>query len=377
MADAKTISPAELKRRLDERKVEFLFDLRNEDEFKAWRIEGREDFPALNIPQVDFVGEEDLYMDRFPKDKEIIAVCAHGDSSRYSAELLTEKGFKAVNLEGGMDLWSEYYETHKVSDTPLIYQIYRTARGCMTHIVVSGGEAFVIDANRHVEKIIAFVDSLGAKITHVVDTHLHADHISGGIDLAQKTGAPFFMNPVDAEGATFKFEELIDGMEIKFGGNNFLAIQTPGHTLGITSLLLNGKHLFTGDTIMKTDMGRPDLGGKAEEWSGMLYNTLFKKLKSLGDDIMILPSHADSIKEQDENGIVSLTLGGARRDSALFRLTDYKEFINYILSSIEEIPKSYHEMRKANLGIIFPDEAKKKELEIGKNLCVMKKPEQA
>ena len=276
MADAKTISPAELKRRLDERKVEFLFDLRNEDEFKAWRIEGREDFPALNIPQVDFVGEEDLYMDRFPKDKEIIAVCAHGDSSRYSAELLTEKGFKAVNLEGGMDLWSEYYETHKVSDTPLIYQIYRTARGCMTHIVVSGSEAFVIDANRHVEKIIAFVDSLGAKITHVVDTHLHADHISGGIDLAKKTGAPFFMNPVDAEGVTFKFEELIDGMEIKAAGNNFIAIQTPGHTLGITSLLLNGKHLFTGDTIMKTDMGRPDLGGKAEEWSGMLYNTLFK-----------------------------------------------------------------------------------------------------
>jgi len=276
-----------------------------------------------------------------------------------------------------MDLWSEYYETHKVFDPPLIYQIYRTARGCMSHIVVSGGEAFVIDSNRHVEKIIAFTDSLGAKITHVIDTHLHADHISGGIDLAQKTGAPFFMNPIDADGATFKFEELRDGMEIKAAGNNFIAIQTPGHTLGITSLLLNGKHLFTGDTIMKTDMGRPDLGGKAEEWAGMLYKTLFKKLKSLGDDIIILPSHADSVKEQGENGVVSLTLGGARRDSELFRLTDYKEFINYIISSLQEIPDSYHEMRKANLGIISPDEAKKKELEIGKNLCVMKKPEQA
>lgn len=183
------------------------------------------------------------------------------------------------------------------------------------------------------------------------------------------------MNPLDADGATFKFEELRDGMEIKAAGNNFVAIQTPGHTLGITSLLLNGRHLFTGDTIMKTDMGRPDLGGKAEEWAGMLYNTLFKKLNSLGDDIIILPSHADSIKEQDDGGVVSLTLGEARRDNKLFSLTDYKEFINYILSSIEEIPKSYHEMRKADLGIISPDEAKKKELEIGKNLCVMKKPE--
>ncbi|MEW6714795.1 MAG: MBL fold metallo-hydrolase [Nitrospirota bacterium] len=376
MADAKTISPAELKRRLDGMKVEFLFDLRNEDEFKAWRIEGREDFPALNIPQVDFVGEEDLYIDRFPKDKEIIAVCAHGDSSRYSAELLTGKGFRAVSLEGGMDLWSEYYEIHKVSDSPIIYQIYRTARGCITHVVISGGGAVVIDANRHVEKIIAFTDSLGVKITHVIDTHLHADHISGGIDLAQKTGAPYFINPIDAEGATFRFEELRDGMEIKAGGNNLFAIHTPGHTQGITSLLLNGKYLLVGDTIMKTDMGRPDLGGKAEEWAGMLYNTLFNKLKNLGDDVVILPSHTDSIKEQDENGVVSLTLGEARRDSRLFRLTDYKEFINYIMTSLQEIPESYHEMRKANLGLISPDEAKKKELEIGKNLCVMKKQEE-
>ena len=196
MADAKTISPTELKRRLDEMKVEFLFDLRNEDEFKAWRIEGREDFPVLNIPQIDFVGEEDRYIDQFPKDKEIIVVCAHGDSSRYSAEILTEKGFNAVNLDKGMDLWSEYYEIHKVSDSPLIYQMYRTARGCMSHIVVSGGEVFVIDPNRHVEKIIDFANSLGAKITHVIDSHLHADHISGGIDLRpEDRRAVFYESP--------------------------------------------------------------------------------------------------------------------------------------------------------------------------------------
>ena len=124
-------------------------------------------------------------------------------------------------------------------------------------------------------------------------------------------------------------------------------------------------------------MGRPDLGGKAEEWAGMLYNTLFRKLSSLGDDIIILPSHSDSIKEQDKSGIVSLTLGESRRKSKLFSLTDYKEFINYIISNLPVNPESYQEMRKANLGLISPDEAKKKELEIGKNLCVMKRPEQA
>lgn len=375
MADTKSISPAELKKRLDENKVEFLFDLRNEDEFKAWPIEGRQDFPSLNISQVDFAGEEELYMDRFPKDKEIIMVCAHGDSSRYEAELFTEKGYNAVNLEGGMDLWSEYYETHKVTDAPLIYQIYRTAKGCICHVVVSKDEAVVIDPNRHVEKIIAFTDSLGVKITHVIDTHLHADHISGGRDIAQRTGAKYFINPLDAEGATFKYEALRDGGNLKVADNNFSFIHTPGHTLGITSLLLNGKYLFTGDTIMKTDMGRPDLGGKAEEWAGMLYNTLFSKLKSLSDDIIILPAHAHSIKEQDENVIVSLTMGEARRSSMLFNITDKKEFITSVIWSLPENPDSYQEIRKVNLGIISPDEAKKKELEIGKNLCGMKKTE--
>lgn len=377
MANTKSISPAELKKRLDENKVEFLFDLRNEDEFKEWPIEGREDFQSMNISQVDFAGEEDLYIDRFPKDKEIITVCAHGDSSRYEAELLTERGFNAVNLDGGMDLWSEYYETHKVSDSPLIYQTYRTAKGCICHIVISKDKAVVIDPNRHVEKIIAFTESLEAKITHVIDTHLHADHISGGRAIAEKAGAKYFMNPLDADGATFKYEALHDGGEIKIADNTFSFIHTPGHTLGITSLLLNGKYLFTGDTIMKTDMGRPDLGGKAEEWAGMLYNTLFRKLKSIGDDIVILPAHSHSIKEQDKNGIVSLTMGEARRTLRLFSITDEQEFITSIIWSLPENPDSYQEMRNVNLGILSPDEKKLKELEIGKNLCGMKKTEGA
>jgi rhodanese-related sulfurtransferase len=146
MSDDSVISPEEFKKRLESGEVDLLFDLRNADEFDAWRIEGRRDVHTLNIPQIDFVGEEERHMDRFPRGKKIVTVCAHGDSSRYTAELLQERGFDAVGLQGGMDLWSEFYETHKAASGPDIYQIYRVARGCITHVVVSGGEAAVIDA---------------------------------------------------------------------------------------------------------------------------------------------------------------------------------------------------------------------------------------
>src|SRR5512143_755996 len=118
-----TISPAEFKRRLDMGEVRFIFDLRNKEDFDAWRVEGRAPIETLNIPQMHFVAEEEKYLDRFPRDRRITAICPHGDSSRYSAELLNENGFDAVSLEGGIDAWSEYYEINRVDDSPAVYQV--------------------------------------------------------------------------------------------------------------------------------------------------------------------------------------------------------------------------------------------------------------
>ena len=97
MTEAGVISAEELKKRLDTNRVDLLFDLRNENEFKSWRLEGRAEFKALNIPQEEFVGEEERHLGKFPKGIEIVTVCAHGDSSKYVAGLLRDFGISAVS----------------------------------------------------------------------------------------------------------------------------------------------------------------------------------------------------------------------------------------------------------------------------------------
>jgi len=204
------ISIRDFKNKLDAGKIEFMFDLRNDDEFKSWRIEGPEPVETLNIPQVNFVGEEESHLARLPRNKEIISICAHGDSSKYEAELLQEKGFNIVSLEGGMDAWSEFYETRKLEDIPEIYQIVRVAKGCICHVLIDNNEAIVIDAVRHIDHIADILKEVNAKLVAVVDTHLQADHISGGTDLANKYDAPYCISPVDAEKASYSYNAITD-----------------------------------------------------------------------------------------------------------------------------------------------------------------------
>ena len=368
-----SVSVTEFKRMLDKNEVQFLFDLRNEQDFEAWRIEGHTPIETLNIPQVMFVGEEEKYLDRFPKDRLIVIICPHGDAAKYSAEQLQENGFDAVAVEGGLDSWSEFYEDDIVNDTPAIYQIFRAARGCISYLVVSGKEAVAIDVTRHFEHVLALSEKLGVKIKYILDTHLHADHISGGSELAEKTGASYYIHPGDMGGATIGFKPLTDGQQIKFGTNSIEAIHTPGHTPGSTSFYLDKRFLFTGDILMKHSIGRPDLGGKAEEWAVQLHDTLFDTLAGLSDDTVVLPSHATSLSEQDRRNTIKTTMGEARREKDLYQIRDIKPFISFIKSSLPANPERYQEIRKVNLGLNKPDEATLKELEIGKNLCGMAK----
>ncbi len=371
MAGGQTeISVAELKRRLDQGTVGFLFDMRNPDEFDSWRIEGRTPVETINIPQVDFVGEEDKYLHRLPRDKEMVVVCAHGGASKYTAELLQEKGFRAVGLAGGMDAWSEFYEVTKIQDDPVVYQVYRVAKGCITHVVVAGGEAIVVDPVRHLDRILPVVERAGARIVAVVDTHLQADHISGGRELAARTGAPYWISPLDARDAAYAYRPLEDGTLFRIGASRLTAMHSPGHTPGSTSLLLDGRFLLSGDAIMRSSPGRPDLGGRADEWSLLLYDTLFHRFSSLADEVVVLPSHAASMREVNDDGSVRLTMGEAR-DHELFHTEDKEQFIAKVAASLPENPDRYQDIRKVNLGLLDPDEDKRKELEIGKNLCGM------
>ncbi|MBU0481578.1 MAG: MBL fold metallo-hydrolase [Proteobacteria bacterium] len=365
------ITVEELEAKIQSGKVELLLDMRNPDEFESWRIEGRHEIETMNIPHTDLVGEEEKYLDRLPVDREIIVVCAHGDASAYSAAELRKLGLNARGLVGGMEAWSFLYETTRVVDDPLVIQLYRLAKGCITHLVISDGEAVVIDAVRHIEKIKQLLADHNATLKYVFDTHLQADHISGGRQLAADAGCDYCISPVDAAGAAYSHKILADGETFAVGKSKLRVLHTPGHTPGSTSFVLDEKYMFTGDAIMKSALGRPDLGGKVREWADLLFDTIHQRFRRIDDRTIVLPTHASSVMERDAAGAVSLTLGEARRKMELFSIRDRQQFADLIEKTLLENPARYQDIRMVNLGQSDPDEEKRKELETGKNLCGM------
>src|SRR5699024_1247978 len=150
----------------------------------------------------------------------ILVACAQEGSSMMIAEMLAEEGISAFYLEGGMGAWSEHIEPVKVGDLPNggeMYQFVRIGKGCLSYMVISNGEAAIIDPTRMADVFIDFAEAKGAKITHILDTHLHADHISGGREIAKETNATYWLPPKDAEEVTYAYTPLEGGEVITIG----------------------------------------------------------------------------------------------------------------------------------------------------------------
>ncbi|MCS6806909.1 MAG: MBL fold metallo-hydrolase [Acidobacteriota bacterium] len=375
--NVRSVTPEQLMRELALGEKPFILDVRNEDEFQQWRIEGKDAVETLHIPYFDFLEDPEVNIGKVPKGREITVVCAKGGSSEYVAQLLSERGYQARNLAGGMIAWGNAHQFTEVSMAKegqpdiVFYQINRFGKGCLSYLIGSAGEAIVVDPSRHIDQYINLANEKGLKIKHVFDTHLHADHISGGAALAERVGATYHIRMADAEGARFPYESLRDGQRFDVGNVTLrvIALETPGHTPGSTTFLINDKFLLTGDTIFVLGAGRPDLGGQAEPWARDLYRTLFEKLAPLPDDVWVLPAHFSSADEQREDGLVTERLGEIRRTNAVMQSRSEEEFIRSVLASLSEQPAIYGKIRKANLGWIQADEDEVTEMELGKNQC--------
>jgi rhodanese-related sulfurtransferase len=234
------ITVAELDEMIERGESFLLLDVRNQDEFERWKIEGRNPFETLHIPYFQFIEDEEASVSRVPKGKPIVVVCAKGGSSDYVAGVLRERGYEAVNLEGGMIAWGNYYRVRRIEAVKdvALYQIIRVARGDLAYAVVSNGEGILIDPTRHTEQYTNLAEREGFKIVAIFDTHAHADHISGGPKLAKELGVPYFLHPydgihpIDMLPATIEYEYLKDGFTFQFGNATLKGIHIPGHTLG-------------------------------------------------------------------------------------------------------------------------------------------------
>jgi hydroxyacylglutathione hydrolase len=224
--------------------------------------------------------------------------------------------------------------------------------GCLAHasyLIASDGIAAVIDPQRDVDLYIEFAKQHNLKIEHIIETHLHADFVSGHHELAERTGARIYLG-ADAH-ATFPHIAIKDGDTLQFGDARFNFLHTPGHTIeGVCAVLTDlaspapPRAVFTGDTLFVGDVGRPDLSGDhtPQELAAMLYRSLHGKLLKLPDDTEIFPAHgAGSLCGRQMGSERSSTIGKQRRTNYALLARSEEEFIHLLTDSLPPRPEYF------------------------------------
>ncbi len=370
----KEISAEQLYKRMNDEQGILILDVRSSLAFEKWRVEGKH-VSAINLQlfKMKELGKEVTQV--IPYDKPVVAVCEKGVVAKQTASILEGLGYDVGFLSGGMLAWSEFYETVPVylKDSLQLYQIIRPAKGCISYLIASGNEALVVDPGRHIAIYEELARKLGVTIRHVVDTHLHADHISGGHALADVSVAKFWVPEEEMKDATRKYEPLYDQQKLRLGNENLkiICLKTPGHTISGMCILVEGKYLLSGDTLFVNGIGRPDLKGAALEMGSLLFETMTEIISRLGDGMMILPGHYSHFSEFNEHGFIGEMLFHIRQRSALLNLRDKEEFIAILLNLLGDPPPNYEVITKINQGKYEVSFNEQTELELGPNHCAV------
>ncbi len=344
-----------------------ILDIRPIQERTEWYIPGSIYFNAyenLKVNNPDAL--HGLYLD---KTIPVVAVCAGGKTSTIAAGLLQNKGFEAYSLLGGMKGWSMSWNTAKISFPDFeVIQFRRTGKGCLSYIFTSGADAIAVDASLPVEVYEGYLKTKHLNLKHVLETHIHADHLSRSKQLAENNKATFYL-PVLSK-VNFDFEPVTNDSIIQFGKIRIKAIQTPGHTIESISYFVNEKVLLSGDTLFINGVGRPDLkanNDEARQRSEMLYQSL-QKLLAMGDTIIVLPAHTSQPVDFDNTPIQS-TIGDIKNALPILQLNE-PDFITAIMNRIPPTPANYLSIVEKNIQGDFSD-INPVDLEAGANRCAV------
>jgi glyoxylase-like metal-dependent hydrolase (beta-lactamase superfamily II)/rhodanese-related sulfurtransferase len=352
-----------------------LLDVRVKEQFDNFKVEGPFLGEMVNVPYVEFVEHEEESVAQVPRADKVRIVCAKEGSAKYVGEILLNHGFKDVGyLEGGIKNWGNMLAPKLVAadNGYKLFQFIRPGKASCSYGLIAGDEMVLFDPTRNVDFYNRFAEQHGVTITKTFETHLQADYISGSKQIASEGGALIFGHENDFKGAAFQYEKIADEAVYPFskGGPEIKALHMPGHTPGSTSYLIDNRYLITGDTVFILSIGRPDLGGKAEEWSKLLYNTLKNKIASLNDDLVILPGHYMDWSEANPNQIFSDTLGNIKsRNADIYNISSQDAFIGFIEDNMRTQPEVYAEIRKVNAGLLEVDAEKQEIMDLGKNEC--------
>ncbi len=364
----RNINPKTLRDMLERGAPVTVLDVRTGEERAEWSIPG-----SIHVNAYEALKDNDpeaLAGVELPEDNLVVTVCGAGKTSAIASEQLRARGLQAASLEGGMKAWSVAWNTAEVrveGSQARVVQVRRTGKGCLSYILESEGKAVVIDAALEPEVYLKIVDDRGWKITGVLETHIHADHLSRSRRLAEQAGeVPLYLPEQDR--VSFAFTPVRDKDVLEVGAATLKAIRTPGHTPESTSYLLDDQALFTGDTLFVDGVGRPDLEASPEEKrrrAQALYHSL-RHLLDLPPKTLILPGHTSEPVAFDEEPISGTIVQVRGRVEALGPSED--AFVNRILEQLPPAPSNHHRIVKLNEAGGLPEE-ELTVLEAGANRC--------
>lgn len=239
-----------------------------------------------------------------------------------------------------------------------LHQFFVEGLGCASYLVgcEGAGVAAIVDPDRDVQKYLDMAVAKGMTITHIIETHLHADHVSGNTELAHRTGAKIYIH--EAAAAQFDHQTLNGGDKILLGNVELQVRFTPGHTPESITLLVVDKTrsetpwmALTGDTLFVGDVGRPDLVGieAAKELAGHMHNTLHTEYLPLADGTMLLPGHgAGSLCGKSIGSVLSSTMGFERHNNPALQIHDHDAYVEFATSDLPEQPGNHRRIKQIN-----------------------------
>ena len=364
-----TIDVESLRELLDRGEPVTVVDVRRAGARAEWTIPGSvhvDAYDALRSGAPDALAGVNL-----PEDAPVVTVCNVGRTSMVAAEQLRSRGFRALSLAGGMKAWSLAWNGAEVpvpGSEARIIQVRRTGKGCLSYLIGSGGEAVAIDAALEPEVYLKLANERGWTITSVLDTHVHADHLSRSRRLAASSGATLRLP--DQDRVSYPFAPVRNGDVLNVGTARLAAARTPGHTPESTCYLLDGRALFTGDALFLDGVGRPDLEASPEEArtrAHVLYRSL-GRLLALPPETLVLPGHTSEPVPFDGEPLVGTLAGVRERVELLGAVED--AFVEALLARIPPTPPNHHRIVESNEAGTFP-EGDPTDLEAGANRCAV------
>jgi glyoxylase-like metal-dependent hydrolase (beta-lactamase superfamily II) len=333
----------------------------------------------INIAGSELMALPDPVAAGLDRDVPVVTVCGHGQSSRTVAQWLTLRGYNVLSMAGGMAAWMDVLVPRTLpapAGFDHLLQLDRVGKGALGYILVSDGGALVIDPPRDTVAYEREVARLGAQIVGVVDTHVHADYISGAPELSQRLAVPCYLHAADSSLAfdgtpgKLNFMHIESGYEVAVGSTTVKVQHTPGHTEGSVTLLA-GDAAFTGDFIFVNTVGRPDLADKTEPWTAQLFASLARAKADWPDSTRILPAHYTGRGERNADHSVWASFADVRASNAPLQIEDAAEFSAWVNTRLKEPPQAYRYIKAINVGLMQVDAHQASELEAGKNECAV------